>query len=211
MDDHPWTDSDEADDEFDRYEFPLNPETHPGAAVYEQIMSGRWPVSVPMDLEIAVEGTRIHVRPPSASDDSAANRQIITVMIQLDRSKLRQHLLYDIQQARSNNLSILPDLMLLARVDKACFLETAAAHFVETLTKNEPTPTVDAAFVTWLEDLHQWDDTLIARVVDATRRADHAAGERLRDWILECVAQPAVREVLGWLVAAAIAESVEDR
>ena len=210
MNDHPWTNSDEADDDYTSYNFPLNPETHPGAAVYEQIMSGRWPVEVPMDLEIGIEGTRIYVRPPSASDDSpAVNRQIITVMIELDRSKVRQHLLYDIQQARSNNLSILPDLILLARVDKTCFLETATAHFVDLLAKEEPTQSLDPAFVSWLENLHQWDDALIGQVVDATRRADQAAGERLRDWILECVAEPAVREVLGWLVVAAIAESVE--
>ena len=43
-----------------------------------------------------------------------------------------------------------------------------------------------------------------------TIRADRAAGARLRDVILDTLSDPQAREEVGWLVAAAIAERLQE-
>ncbi len=100
--------------------------------------------------------------------------------------------------------------MLLARVDRVCFLETAAAHFVDLLAETDAAPRRDPWLVEFLRELHEYDDDLIGDLVAETIRVNRAAGARLREAILDTVSDPQAREHLGWLVAAAITERAQE-
>jgi hypothetical protein len=95
------------------------------------------------------------------------------------------------------------------RVDRACFLQTAASYFAERLVKCDPPLLGDCYLPGFLEDLHEYDEELIAELVATTVQIDRVAGVRLRDGMLECISDPTVREMIGWLAAASIAERIE--
>ena len=182
-----------------------------GASFTEQIMRGIWPVRVSMPMEIYVEGSRPQVHPlrPGQGRRKPDSR-ILTIVVQIDRARVRELILEQIRSTRDPQESKLPDIMLLARVDRVCFLETAAAHFIDLLAETDAASRRDPWLVEFLRELHDYDVDLIPDLVAETIRADRAAGERLREVILETVNEPQAREHLGWLVAAAITQRLQE-
>jgi hypothetical protein len=205
-----WRDRPDSDDQ-DRPDepFPWRDSDSPGALIHEQIMRRQWPVSVPMDLEIGVDGARIYVREPEPGQtEPGPNAHIIRLVLQLDRARIRRCILEKMQEGGDE--FVLSDLVMLARVDPDCFLEKAAAYFVDLLAKSPTPPWRDPYLPAWLEDLHVWDATLLGQLIEAVQSTNRAAGRRLRDIILDCVGDPQAREQLGWLVAAAITDQLHE-
>lgn len=183
----------------------------PAVSFMDQIMRESWPVRMPVELEIFVEGARARVLPLRLGQERCkANSQVLTLELQFDRAKVREMMLEQIHATYETDDSKLPNIMLLARVDRACFLETAAAHCVELLAESDTALRRDPWLADFLRELHEYDGDLIAELVAATVRADRAAGARLREVILDTVNHAQAREHLGWLVAAAIAASVQE-
>ena len=182
-----------------------------GASFTDQIMRGVWPVRVSMPIEIYVEGSRPQVHPlESGQRRRKPDSRILTIVVQIDRARVRELILEQIRSTRDPEESKLPDIMLLARVDRVCFLETAAAHFVDLLSETDAALRRDPWLVEFLRQLHDYDVDLIPDLVAETIRADRAAGARLREVILDTVSDPQAREHLGWLVAAAITEGLQE-
>ena len=197
------------DDEFDWAEDVASDDA--GASFIDQIVRGIWPVRVSMPMEIYVEGSRAQVHPlrPGQRRRKPDSR-ILTIELQFDRARVREMMLEQIHAPREPQDSKLPDMMLLARVDRVCFLETAAAHFVDLLAETDTALRRDRWLVGFLRDLDEYDGDLIPDLVAETIRADRAAGARLRDVILDTLSDPQAREEMGWLVAAAIAERLQE-
>ena len=201
-------DQDQPDDEFAWADDAASDDL--GASFTDQIMCGIWPVRVPMQMEIYVEGSRPQVHPlrPGQRRRNPTSR-ILTIVLEFDRARVRKMMLEQIRSPSEPKDSKLPEIMLLARVDRACFLETAAAHFVDLLSETDAAPRRDRYLVDFLRELHEYDAEVIGDLVAETIRVERAAGLRLRDVILETVSDPQAREHLGWLVAAAITERVQ--
>ena len=183
----------------------------PAVSLFDQIMRGAWPVRMPLTVEIYAEGSlpRIHPLKPGQRRRNPAS-QIITLELEFDRAKIRELMLEQIHSPREPEDSKLPDIIGLARVDRVCFLETGAAHFVDLLAETDTALRRDRWRVGFLRELHEVDADLIGDLVAETIRADRAAGARLRDVILDTLSDPQVREHLGWLVAAAITERLQE-
>ena len=182
-----------------------------GASFTEQIMRGVWPVRVSMPMEIHIEGSRSQVHPLRPGQQRRhPDSQILTIVVQLDRARVREMMLAEIRSMRDPEESKLPHIMLLARVDRACFLQTAAAHFVDLLAETDAASRRDPWLVEFLRNLNEYEADLIPDLEAATIQAKRAAGERLRDVILDTVSDPPAREHLGWLVAAAIADRLQE-
>ena len=182
-----------------------------GASFIDQIVRGIWPVRVSMPMEIYVEGSRPQVHPlrPGQRRRNLDSR-ILTIVIQFDRARVREMMLEQIRAPRDPQDSKLSDLILLARVDRACFLETAAAHFVDLLAETDTALRRDRWLVGFLQELHEYDADLIPDLVAETIRADRAAGARLCDVVLDTLSDPKAREEVGWLVAAAITDRLQE-
>ena len=150
-----------------------------GAGFIDQIVRGIWPVRVSMPMEIYVEGSRAQVHPlrPGQKRRKPDSR-ILRIELQFDRARVREMMLEQIRAPREPQDSKLPDMMLLARVDRVCFLETATAHFVDLLSETDTAPRRDRWLVGFLRDLDEYDGELIPDLVTETIRADRAAGAR---------------------------------
>ena len=183
----------------------------PAVSLFDQIMRGVWPVRVPLTMEIYAEGTvpQIHQLKPGQRRRNPASH-IITLELEFDRAKIRELMLEQIHAPSKPGESKLPDIMGLARVDRQCFLKTVAAHFVDLFSEADTALRRDPWRVGFLRELHDVDADLIGDLVAETIRADCAAGARLRDVILDTLSEPEAREHLGWLVAAAITDRLQE-
>jgi hypothetical protein len=179
---------------------------------FEQIVRGEWPVRIPHTLEIYAEGSVPRIRPlPAGQKRHSPASHIVTLVLEFDREKVREIMLESIRRLTDPARSKLPHIVWLTRVDRACFLETAAAHFADILAEAGDSLRRDPWLVEFLRELHDYDQDLVPEVVSETFRIDRAAGTRLRDIILDALGDAHVREHLGWLVAAAITERVQEQ
>lgn len=183
----------------------------PAASFIDQIMRGSWPVRMPLTLEIYAEGSRPQVHPLGPGQQRRrADSRMITLVLEFNRAKVRELMLEQFHSPHDPGDSKLPDIIPLARVDRQCFLETAAAHFKDLLAKTDTDLRRDAWLVECLRELNDYEGDLIPDLVAETISADRAAGARLRDVILDTVSDPQAREHLGWLAAAAISERLQE-
>ena len=173
---------------------------------FEQIVRGDWPVKMPLTLEIYAEGSEPRIRPLSAGQTRRAQKShVVTLILEFDRTLLKA-----LRQPRDPAGSKLPQMAWLTRVDRECFLETAAAHFADILAGSDDSLRRDPWLVEFLREIHDYDQELVPDLVAETIKVDRAAGRRLRDVILDITADPRVCERLGWLVVAGIADRVQD-
>ena len=151
------------------------------------------------------------VRPlrPGESPSRPSSR-IITIMVELDREKVCEMMLEKFHSTPRPGSSRLLQLAGIQRVDRECFLRTGAAYFAETLAASDDSLRGDRWLPEFLEELHDHDEESIPELVSKTIAADRAAGKRLRDVILDVLADPHTREQLGWLVAGAIANRIQE-
>ncbi|MGD9720830.1 MAG: hypothetical protein AB7O59_14160 [Pirellulales bacterium] len=178
---------------------------------FEQVVRGQWPVRVPVVMEIWAEGTEPRLRGLRPGDKRHnGDSQIITIHLEFDRAKVREMMLADVHAADRRPSSKLPHMAGLIWVDRDCFLQTAAAHFVETLANGDEPLRRDSWFMEFLRELYECDADLIVEVVAATLARESAAGARLRDLILERLSDPQVCDHLGWLGAAMVTERLQD-
>jgi len=197
-DDEIHTESDGPDDEM-----PLN--------FCEQIVRGNWPVRIPATVEIYAEGPHLRLHALGRGEKRrSATSQLITVYLEYDRAQVRDLMLESMNEHDGRTHSKLPHLVGLVRVDRPCFLATAAAHFAETLAATDAALLGDPWLMEFLRELIDYDEDLIGELVAATLRARWRAGERLRAVILDVVDRPGVRDHLGWLVAATLTEQLQE-
>jgi hypothetical protein len=177
----------------------------------EQIERGEWPVKMPMRLELCVGDSRPRVRRlrPGESPSRPSSR-IITIMVEFDREKVCEMMLEKFHSPPKPGSSRLPQLAGIQRVDHECFLRTGAAYFAETLADTGDSLRGDRWLLKFLGELHDHDEESIPELVSKTIAADRAAGTRLRDVILDALAEPHTREQLGWLVAGAITDRLQE-
>jgi hypothetical protein len=183
----------------------------PAASFRNHLYGGIWPVRMPLVLEVYAEGPLPRTRLFRPGDEPRKrNSQIVKLVLEYDRAYVREMILERYRSPHDPDDSPLDDIVLLARVDRACFLETAAEYFVRLLSANERALYGDPYLPAFLQDLYEYDPDLIPEFVAAATQANAVAGRWLRDTILAAVDHPQVCEHLGWLVAAAIAERVRE-
>ncbi len=181
------------------------------ASFRDQLMRDVWPIRMPMALEIYAEGSLPQVHPlESGQGRRHPDSQIVTIVLEFDRARVRELMLEQIRSPRDPEESKLVDIIALARVDRVCFLEAAAAHFVDLLSETDAALRRDRYLFGFLRELHEYDADVIGDLVAKTIRANHAAGARLRDILLEVLEDPKAHDALGWLVAAAITQRLEE-
>lgn len=175
----------------------------PHVSFMDQLLSGSWPIRMPITFEIFAEADRpqIHRLEPGQRR-RRADSHILTLEFTYDRAKIRELMLEQIRTPLRPGGSRLADLFGLIHVDRDCFLETAAGHFAEQLRATDASLRHDRYLFGFLQDLHEYDGEAIGDLVAATMRVDRAAGVRLRGVILELLDDPRARDALGWLVAA---------
>ena len=178
---------------------------------FEQIANGDFPVRIPMTMEFIADGPEPQIRALLPGErPSQPSSQVVTVVLEYTRAKVREIMLGWLEKPRVPGRSKLPGLVGLERVDRQCFLQTSAAHFANTLSETDKSLRRDPWLVEFLRELHECDQELIPELVSETIKLDRASGGRLRDLILDCVANSSVREHLGWLVAATITDRVQE-
>jgi hypothetical protein len=204
MPDCQWPPDDEVHDERDG---PLGEMT---LSFCEQIVQGNWPVRLPAVMEIYAEGPHLRLHALGRGEERRrATSQIVTVYLEYDRAQVRDLMLESLDEHDSQTRSKLPYMVGLARVDRQCFLDTAAAHFVKTLTETDATLLEDRWLMEFLRELVDYDADLVPDLVAETLNKSRPTGDRLRDVILDLVDRPGVREHLGWLVAATLTERLQ--
>ncbi len=177
----------------------------------EQIVRGIWPVRMPVVIEIYAEGHEPHFEVLHRGEKRRnATSQLVTLYLEYDRAKVREMTLDQIHSRQTPRSSKLAHMVTLVRVDRGCFLETAAAHFVETLARSDEALRRDPWLVEVLRELLDYDPDLVGDVVAETMRLDRAAGQRLADVILDVVDRPGVRDHFGWLAAATMTQQLQD-
>jgi hypothetical protein len=180
-------------------------------SMFEQIARGEWPVRMPMTMEIYAEGSEPQLRLLRRGERRCKpSSQVVTVVLEFDRAKVRDMMVEWFHSPRQPASSKLMQLLGLERVDRECFLETAAAHFAETLAETDHSLRSDPWFVEFLRDIHDYDEDLVPDLVSHTRCIDRLAGTRLCNVIVDLIAEPHTREQLGWLVAGAIANRIQE-
>lgn len=197
-DDEPFDDSPAWDESF--YE------------IVEQIDRGQWPIKLPMAVELRFENGRPRVqvaRPAMADEPADPRRMIMRVNCQVDQARLCQIVLERIASAAKRGESQLAGLALLSRIDQECFLETAAAHFANLPHDMDDTLRDDPALAGFLQDLHERGPDLIGEMIERTGAHDPAAGERLREVVLDAINEPPCRDELGLLAVAELVARLE--
>jgi hypothetical protein len=181
------------------------------ASFCDQILRGCWPIRMPMALEIYAEGSLPQVHPlEHGRGRHRPDSHIITIVLEYDRARVREMMLERIRSPHGPEDSMLIDLIGLVRVDRQCFLETAAQHFAETLSQTDAPLRTDRCLYGFVRDLHEFDGEVIGDLVAETMRRDRTAAARLRNVILDLVDHPEAREHLGWLAAAAITDRLQE-
>lgn len=177
----------------------------------EQIVRGTWPVRMPVVIEIYAEGHQPHFEVLRRGEKRRnATSHLVTLYLEYDRAKVREMTLEQIHSPQTPKASKLAHMITLVRVDRRCFLETAAAHFVETLARSDEALRRDPWLVEFLREMVDYEADLVGDVVAETLRVDRAAGERLGEVILDVVDRPGVRDHFGWLAAATVTQRLED-
>lgn len=177
----------------------------------EQIVRGNWPVRLPAVMEIYAEGPhpRLHAL-RRGEERRCATSQLITIYLEYDRTQVRDLMLENLHEHDDPTRSKLPHLVGLMRVDRQCLLETAAAHFVETLAESDAPLLGDGWLMEFLREVVDYDEDLIPELVAETLRNSRSAGQRLRDVVLDIVDRPGVRDHLGWLVVATLTDRLQE-
>jgi hypothetical protein len=219
MDDNAWSGefedrhpADECSPQDEFLAWPDAPSEEDSAASFQdQILRGSWPIRMPMSLEIYAEGPlpQVHSLKPGGRRRHP-DSHIITIVLEFDRARVRELMLEKIRSPHSPGDSMLIDLIGLAPVDRQCFLGTAAAYFAETLRQTDTDLRRDRYLYGFVRELHEADDEVIGDLVAETIGRDRTAGARLRSVILDLVDHPEAREHLGWLVAAAITDRLQE-
>jgi hypothetical protein len=122
---------------------------------------------------------------------------------------MRQMVLDRLAEAAQSQGRRMACLLLLERIDRACFLQAAATHFADGIHASDDTVGHQAAFMNFLLTLHERDTELIVDVVEHTKSVDAAAGQRLCGAILAAIDDPRCRDELGFLAASALADRLE--
>lgn len=182
----------------------------PFPSLNEQLARGQWPVRLPVQIEIYVEGwtPRFVVVEPGRRRHPSS--QVITLVLEYDRARICEMVIESIHERLDSGASVLLDLIGLLHLDRDAFLGTAIGHFARLLREAGKDLLRDPDLPVFVRELHDFDEQLIAEVVMATSRVDRIAGQRLRDVLCELLDCADVREHLGWLTADNITERLSE-
>jgi len=186
----------------------------------DQIERGEWPIEIPFAIEFGTKNGRPtilaarHVSKDEADaagdDPHAAQPPVLRGVHRLDQAKARRIVLDQLASADRLGRSKLPGLTLLALVDRECFLQTAAEHFVELLSEADRKLRTDTLLPEFVRELHERNGELLVEMVSRTAAADSIAGGRLRDVLLEVISEPPCRDELGLLAVSTLSDRLED-
>jgi hypothetical protein len=176
----------------------------------DQLLRGRFPVKVPISVELFMDRDVVYLRVNSPDQPPAGQlRRTLNVLVPYDRMRLRDTFVKWVESRRDESESILSTLYFLALTHRESFLDTAAKHFAEILAHDDGRLGGDGRFVVFLMRLREYDTELIVELVERLMGARPSAGRRLRDAVLEAIDRPRVRDEIGWLAAAELAERLE--
>lgn len=179
----------------------------------DQIERGEWPIQIPCAIELSTEGGRPRVRVKrnvSPDEQGTPERPLLRVNVRMDQAKMREILLERIAEGEKQGVSKLVGLMVMARIDREFFFESAANYFAQRLADGDDGLGDEAALAEFIVDLHERGPELIVEVVARTIAANRPAGERLRSAILEALDEPRCRDELGMLATAELGQRLEE-
>jgi hypothetical protein len=186
----------------------------------DQIERGEWPIEIPFAIEFGVKNGRPsilaarHVSqddvPADDGDTDRPQPPVLRGIHTLDQAKVRRIVLDQLAAAERGGRSKLPGLTLLARVDRDCFLQTAAEHFVALLKETDRKLRSDTLLPEFVSDLHERDGELLVEMVSRTAAVDSIVGRCLREVLLDVISEEPCRDELGLLAVSTLTDRLED-
>ena len=170
-----------------------------------------WPLEVTFAIDLNFQRSRIvpRLRLLPSDPPSPPPMLVVNATCTFSRDRFRQMLLEGFEEDVHRHRSPLAGLATLARIDRPCFLETAANYLANRLEspENSMPPEVLAPLVL---HLHELDPELPSDLVTHTRSHSVRAARRLRDMILDAIDEHGCAEALGLLAAQALRDRLEE-